>query len=423
MNENSIFFTPQQSPRPYTVSEINQGIAVAIESSNNLVWVEGEISNWKPSASGHCYFRLKDAESQIPAVIWRTALPQVKCKPEDGMAVMAIASVRVYQKGGYYQLDIHKMQEIGSGALNAAFEKLKLRLQKEGLFDQEHKKPLPESIRRIGVITSKRGAAFKDICRVASSRSSQVEIVLIDVLVQGEKAASDIAQALQLMNHYNNIDCIIVGRGGGSIEDLWAFNEEIVARAIYDSQIPVISAVGHEVDFTIADFVADVRAPTPSAAAEIAVRDQKDRLKLFNTQLERFSFTSRGYFQAIIKNHERFVMSSALKKPLRYLLENIQYRDELESAFTTRTAQLFKSYKTVFKGAGLRLNALSPLNILSRGYGVVTSSDGTVLKDSAKLHQDDLINIRFHRGSATAKVTDIKQQPQSINSILNETTL
>ncbi|HEX2960068.1 MAG TPA: exodeoxyribonuclease VII large subunit [Chitinispirillaceae bacterium] len=423
MNENSIFLTPQQSPRPYSVSEINQGIALAIESSNNLVWVEGEISNWKPSTSGHCYFRLKDADSQIPAVVWRTALPQIKCKPEDGMAVMAIASVRVYQKGGYYQLDIHKMQEIGSGALNAAFEKLKQRLQKEGLFDQEHKKQLPESIRRIGVITSKRGAAFKDILRVASSRSSQVEIVLIDVLVQGEKAAQDIAQALQQMNHYNAVDCIIVGRGGGSIEDLWAFNEEVVARAIYDSQIPVISAVGHEIDFTIADFVADVRAPTPSAAAEIAVRDQKDRLKFFNTQFERFSHLSRNYFQTIITNHERFVTSSAFKKPLKYLLENIQYRDELESALTMRTAQLFKSYKTHIKGAGLRLNALSPLNILSRGYSVVTSTDGTVLKDTTMIHQDDLINVRFFKGSASAKVTVIEQQTEPADSILNEKTL
>jgi exodeoxyribonuclease VII large subunit len=241
--------------------------------------------------------------------------------------------------------------------------------------------------------------------------------------VQGEKAATDIAQALRTMNQYNAVDCIIVGRGGGSIEDLWAFNEEIVARAIYDSQIPVISAVGHEIDFTIADFVADVRAPTPSAAAEMAVRDQKDALKFFNTQLERFSRSSRSYFQTIIKNHERSVMSSALKKPVRYLLENIQFRDELESAFTVRTAQLFKSYKTGIMGAGLRLNALSPLNILSRGYSVVTSADGTVLKDATKLQQDDCINIRFHKGSASARVSDITQQSQSINSILNETTL
>jgi exodeoxyribonuclease VII large subunit len=202
MSENNIFLTPQQSQRPYTISEINQGIALAIESSNNLVWIEGEISNWKPSSSGHIYFRLKDAESQIPAVIWRSAAAQIKCKPEDGMAVMAIGSIRVYQKGGYYQLDIHRIQEVGSGALNAAFEKLKNRLQKEGLFAAEHKKPLPETIRRIGVITSKHGAAFKDILRVATSRSTQVEIVLIDVPVQGEKAAPEIAKAVRTMNEY-----------------------------------------------------------------------------------------------------------------------------------------------------------------------------------------------------------------------------
>lgn len=408
MSENTIFLTPQESQRPYSISEINQGIALAIESSNNLVWVEGEISNWKPSSSGHIYFRLKDAESQIPAVIWRSAAVQIKCKPEDGMAVMAIGSIRVYQKGGYYQLDIHRMQEVGSGALNAAFEKLKNRLQKEGLFDPEHKKPLPETIRRIGVITSKRGAAFKDILRVATSRSTQVEIVLIDVLVQGEKAAPEIAKAIRTMNEYNNVDCLITGRGGGSIEDLWAFNEEIVARAIYDSRIPVISAVGHEIDFTIADFVADLRAPTPSAAAEIAVCDQKERERYFKTQLERFSYSCRSYFQSVIENYNRCVRSSALKRPVKYFLENMQYQDELESKFTGRTAQLLKGYKTLIDGMSLRLNALSPLNILSRGYSVVSTAEGAVIKDAAAIQNGNSVKIRFQRGSAEAVITGIE---------------
>jgi exodeoxyribonuclease VII large subunit len=405
MSEHDIFLTPQEAQRPYTISEINQGIALAIESSSNLVWVEGEISNWKPSSSGHCYFRLKDAESQIPAVVWRSATAQIKCKPEDGMAVMAIASIRVYQKGGYYQLDIHKMQEVGNGALNGAFEKLKMRLQKEGLFDQSHKKPLPETIQRIGVITSKRGAAFKDILRVASSRSTQVEIVLIDVLVQGEKAAQEIALALRMMNQYDNVDCIIVGRGGGSIEDLWAFNEEVVARAIYDSRIPVISAVGHEIDFTIADFVADLRAPTPSAAAEITVCDQKERERYFKTQLERFSYSCRSYFQSVIKNYNRSISSSALKRPVKYFLENMQYYDDIESKFTTRSAQLLKGYKTLISGMSSRLNALSPLNILSRGYSVVMATDGAVIKDAGTIQCGNSVKIRFQKGSAEALIS------------------
>ncbi|MBN1601010.1 MAG: exodeoxyribonuclease VII large subunit [Chitinispirillaceae bacterium] len=408
MSENTIFLTPQESQRPYTISEINQGIALAIESSNNLVWIEGEISNWKPSSSGHIYFRLKDSESQIPAVIWRSAAAQIKCKPKDGMAVIAIGSIRVYQKGGYYQLDIHRIQEVGSGALNEAFEKLKNRLHKEGLFAPEHKRPLPETIRRIGVITSKRGAAFKDIVRVATSRSTQVEIVLIDVLVQGEKAAPEIAKAIRTMNEYNNVDCIITGRGGGSIEDLWAFNEEIVARAIYDSRIPVISAVGHEIDFTIADFVADFRAPTPSAAAEIAVCDQKERERYFKTQLERFSYSCRSYFQSVIKNYDSCISSSALRRPVKYFLENMQYQDELESKFTERTAQLLKSYKTLINGMGLRLNALSPLNILSRGYSVVSTAEGVVVKDADTIQSGNSVKIRFQRGSAEAVITGIE---------------
>jgi exodeoxyribonuclease VII large subunit len=300
------------------------------------------------------------------------------------------------------------MQEIGNGALNAAFEKLKLRLQKEGLFAQDHKKPLPETIGRIGVITSKRGAAFKDILRVATSRSMQVEIVLIDVLVQGEKAAQDIAQALRTMNQYKNVDCIIVGRGGGSIEDLWAFNEEVVARAIYDSKIPIISAVGHEIDFTIADFVADLRAPTPSAAAEIAVRDQKDRSRYFNTQVERFSYSSRNYFQSIIKTYDRNACNAALRKPIKYLIENMQYRDELESKFTTRTIQLLKSYKLLMNGISSRLNALSPLNILSRGYSVVTTAEGLVVKDSSTIQCEHNVKIKFFKGSAIACITNVE---------------
>jgi exodeoxyribonuclease VII large subunit len=210
------------------------------------------------------------------------------------------------------------------------------------------------------------------------------------------------------MNQYENVDCIIVGRGGGSIEDLWAFNEEVVARAIYDSKIPIISAVGHEIDFTIADFVADVRAPTPSAAAEIAVRDQKDLSRYFNTQLERFSYSSRNYFQSIIEKYDRNASNMVLRKPIKYFLENMQYRDELESKFTARTVQLLKSYKVLMNGMSSRLNALSPLNILSRGYSVVTTDEGRVIKDSSAVQCDKNVKINFYKGSAIARIINIE---------------
>jgi exodeoxyribonuclease VII large subunit len=269
------FVPPAEAEKPYTISDINQGICSLIEAGNTLVWVEGEISNFKQASSGHCYLKLKDEQSQIPAVIWKTTAASLAFQPEEGMQIVAIASIRVYTRGGYYQLDLHKLQPSGRGALFAAFEKLKKKLDAEGLFDPARKRPLPPHVSRLGVITSKNGAAIKDIIKVTRSRSLSVDIVFIDVPVQGEKAAAAIAQALREMNTYGNVDCIIVGRGGGSIEDLWAFNEEVVARAIFDSKLPVISAVGHEIDFTIADFVADVRAPTPSAAAEIAVADDE----------------------------------------------------------------------------------------------------------------------------------------------------
>lgn len=410
MTENFTFLQPSQSDRPYTISEINEGIAVAIESGNTLVWVEGEISNWKPSGSGHCYFKLKDAQSQIPSVMWRNCVEQLSFAPEDGVAVMAIASIRVYQRGGYYQLDIHRMQPIGSGALAAAFEKLKAKLEKEGLFDTSRKRPLPQSIRRIGVVSSKHGAAIRDIVRVVASRAPQTDIVLVDSAVQGEKAPSEIAAGIKVLNDYGNVDCIIVGRGGGSIEDLWAFNDEIVARAIYNSKIPVISAVGHEIDFTISDFVADIRAATPSAAAEMAVPDCEESRRYFGSCSDRFSKLVSGYFEDINSRYKRLESRSTLKKPAQMLLNASQMHDELQERCNKNFRFLFHKLTSRFSSACSRLDSLSPISILARGYTVVSLQDGNVIRQASQLSVNDEVIMKFCKGSARGTIINVDDQ-------------
>jgi len=413
MNVPFEFLSPQQSDRPYTISEINEGISLLLESGNTLVWVEGEISNWKPSSSGHCYFRLKDQESQIPAVIWRSSAQQLTFKPQDGDAVIAIASIRVYQKGGYYQLDVHRMQPLGCGALHAAFERLKEKLEQEGLFDISHKKPLPATVSTLGVVTSKRGAAFQDIVRVVSSRAPQTDIIIADVAVQGETAAASIAAAIRDFNAYGKVDCIIAGRGGGSIEDLWAFNEEIVARAIYESKIPVISAVGHEIDFTIADFVADLRAPTPSAAAEMVVADNRENQRYFSAYVDRFSIAFQRYFLGIQNRYDGLINRNALRRPLRMLLESSQYCDDLEQRCSRSFATILKRDIARLSSAASRLNSLSPLSVLARGYAVVSKGNGKTVRRSSELIPGEMVKLRFYSGSALGSIISVDSDNKS----------
>jgi exodeoxyribonuclease VII large subunit len=404
------FLPPPQAERPYTVSEVNEGISLILDSSNMLVWVEGEISNYRVATSGHAYLRLKDAESQIPAVLWRQTADKLKFTPEEGMAVFAIASIKIYRKGGYYQLDIHRLEPRGKGAILLAFEQLKKKLERQGLFDPAHKRELPLSIQRIGVVTSKQGAAIRDIVRVVSSRAPQTDIVLIDVPVQGEAAAPKIAAAIRDLNAYANVDCIIVGRGGGSVEDLQPFNEEIVARAIYDSEIAVISAVGHEIDFTIADFVADVRAATPSAAAEIAAPDRMESRKYFDACASRFSGAITRYFDDLKKRYYSTVQSRSLKTPLQLLRERQQERDGYAEALARGFSGSFRTASSRFSSITARLHALSPLAVLSRGYSVVTTTEGMPVRSTDQIEQGRSVYLRFHKGSATATVTSVSPE-------------
>jgi exodeoxyribonuclease VII large subunit len=402
------FLTPAETERPYTVSEINDGIARILESGNSIVWVEGEISNWHVSGSGHCYFRLKDAECQVPAVLWRSTAEKLAggFTPEDGIAVSAIASIRVYRKSGYYQLDIHRMEPLGKGALYAAFEQLKKKLAQEGLFDQAHKRPLPASIRRIGVVTSKQGAAIHDIVRVTATRSPQTDIVLMDVPVQGETAAPKIADAIRAMNEHGRVDCIIAGRGGGSAEDLRAWNDEVVARAIYDSKIAVISAVGHETDFTIADFVADVRAPTPSAAAEMTAPDRAESRKYFDACAARFSDTVARYYRDAGARFSLSASSRGFSLPFRQIREQEQALDGRSEALTRRFSGYCKTLTLSLSAISSRLHSSSPLAVLSRGYSVVTTEGGKTVRDASALTPGQIVSMRFHKGSASARVRE-----------------
>ena len=405
ITEGFDFLTPQESERPYTISEINSGIAQIFEERNTLVWVEGELSGWKSYSSGHCYFKLKDETSQIPGVMWKSAADKLDFCPRDNIAVFAIASISVYAKGGYYQLNVHRLMPAGEGALHLKFEKLKAKLLEEGLFDDKHKKPLPSSVSALGVITSKNGAALWDIVRVVAKRAPQTDIILIDTPVQGDKAAGQIAKSIRMMNDYGKVDLMIVGRGGGAAEDLWAFNEEAVARAIHESSIPIISAVGHEIDFTIADFAADVRAPTPSAAAETAVADTQENKRYFEQCAARFAGAVNRYF-ADVNDRVRLIKSSrAMAKPLRLIREYEQALDAAAENFSRNVKLTMQSKDDRLKSIAARLNALSPLAVLGRGYSVVQDINGNTIKSAGQLNTGDALDIRFADGAVGAWVT------------------
>lgn len=412
MIEND-YYTPLLPPlecdHPYSVTQINDGIASLIESANTLVWVEGEVSNFKHASSGHCYFKLIDQQSQIPAVMWRSNARQLAFELYDGMAVIVIASIRTYRKGGYYQLEIHRLQPAGSGVLYLAFEKLRNKLEAEGLFDAMHKKSLPEPIKVLGVITSKTGAVIHDILTVIQKRAPQTDIILRSVQVQGDKAPDDIINAIDEMNSYGKdkgkIDCIILGRGGGAVEDLWAFNHEGVVRAIFNSDIPIITAIGHEIDFTLADFAADMRAPTPSAAAEIAVSDIKETQRYFEELVKRLCFAFQTTFTLKKYRFQNAAYSHGLSKIFQRLSHAEQqldsYRDRSIHDFALKLDEL----KQKLSHCTSHLHALNPLSILSRGYSIVSTNDGLPVKNSQTLNNGDTVHITFSSGHARATIT------------------
>ncbi|MBX2992199.1 MAG: exodeoxyribonuclease VII large subunit [Bacteroidetes bacterium] len=386
-----------------TVSELTRRIKQTLERGFPTVRIEGEISNFKFHSSGHMYFSLKDTGAAISAVVWRSRVAALSFVPEDGMKVVASGRIAVYEIRGSYQLDITSIRPVGEGELQAAFERLKKKLAAEGLFDVENKKALPEYPERIGIVTSESGAALQDVLHILRRRHPAIEVILLPVRVQGAGAGEEIAGAIADFNKYRNVDVVILARGGGSLEDLWAFNQEIVARAIHKSRIPVVSAVGHEIDYTIADFVADLRAPTPSAAAEIVVRD---RLVLLET-LRNYWYTMHESVDYLVQQQKdrigHLLKSHSFNKPLDILGQYSQRVDELERSIHTAMIHKLSMHHARAESLRQQLNALNPDMVLRRGFAIVRK-DGRVVDSCNVLKTSDEVEMTFHDGSVQSEI-------------------
>lgn len=393
-----------------TVTQLNTYIKSILDENTHLktIYIKGEISNFKHYyKSGHMYLTLKDNNCQLKAVMFSSYASRLKFKPEDGMSVICRGKISVYEKDGVYQLYIEDMQPDGIGSLSIAFEQLKEKLEKEGLFDSSHKKPIPKYPKKIGIATSNMGAAIEDIKNITKRRYPIAELVIAPTIVQGDYAPEDIVKSIRLLDNTDDIDVIIVGRGGGSLEDLWAFNTEIVARAVFECSKPIISAVGHETDFTICDFTADLRAETPSAAAEKAVPDINELLKFTKNAQSRmlYSITKRLEYEAqkldnlsnesILANYNDFFENKndilvSLKKELADTFENKLGRCKYDLGMLSG-----------------KLDALSPLSVIARGYAAVKTKDNKIIKSKDDIKVNDRINIKFIDGSAACTVDEV----------------
>ncbi len=391
----------------YTVSQLNRQSRLALESRFPSVWVEGEISNFKHHSSGHMYLTLKDESAQVSAAFFSQYQRGLKFQLKDGLKVLAFCRVSIYEARGQYQLYIERVEPQGVGALQLAFQQLKERLSKEGLFSEERKRPIPKFPKTVGVITSPTGAAIHDILNVVNRRFCGTHVLLFPVKVQGEGSAQEIAAAIEAMNEQAEAEVLIVGRGGGSLEDLWAFNEEPVARAVFGSWIPVISAVGHETDWTICDLVADLRAPTPSAAAELVVASGLELEARVRDRKERLDYAMGGILERNQGKLSDLASSAAFRQP-RCLLEQFTGRvDDLGRQMEGRLKSFIDSKNQAFRAAAGRLGALSPLAILDRGYSVTFNENGEIIKASEQLSVGDTLRTRLHQGSLVSKITAI----------------
>ena len=393
----------------YEVSQINEYIKLRFDDDaflNNL-FLRGEISNYKCYPSGHHYFSLQDAGGSIRCVMFRGSAFSLRFRPENGMKVIAQGRISVFPRDGTYQFYVNQMTVDGVGDLHVAFEQLKAKLLAEGLFDPSRKRPLPRYPHTIAIITSSAGAALRDMLRILRKRYPLCEVKLLPVRVQGEEAPGEIAAALAYANRYRVADLIITGRGGGSIEDLWAFNDERVARAIAASELPVISAVGHEPDVTISDFVADLRAATPSNAAELAVPDQMElrqalaaRQALLLTQMQKRLKQERGTL-------ERLASSRVLKSPINYINDRRLQVDYVQHRLTAAFSETVQRKHRRFASLTAKLDAMSPLKVLARGYSMASDGQGTLLRSVKQIKPGDRLTVRFADGSAAAVVEEV----------------
>ena len=390
---------------PISVTDLNKYIKEKIAGDEvlNNVLVKGEISNYKHHYTGHLYFTLKDESSLIKCIMFKSSAVNLKFEPKDGMKVMVFGTVSVFERDGVYQIYVKAMQEDGMGSLYKAYEEMKARLEKEGLFDVSHKKQIPMMPKCIGVLSSNTGAVIRDIINVSTRRNPNVYIKLLPVPVQGEGAAQKISEAIKIMNEKKLADVIIVARGGGSLEDLWPFNEEVVARAIYDSELPIISAVGHETDFTIADFVADLRAPTPSAAAELAVPNISDIVLKLDSYNNRYKLALKKKIEFMKLRYEKCMNSRVFKEPTQKINEKYMLIDMKIKSIQNSIVRIYNEKKTSMVKEIAKLDALSPLKTLTRGYSIV-QLNGKIVKSVEQLKKDDEIEVKLIDGKAKAKV-------------------
>ncbi len=392
----------------YSVSEITSRIKQTLEVYFTGIWVQGEVSNLRRPSSGHLYFTLKDEKAELKAVMFRFVNKKLKFKLEDGLQVIIYGGLTVYEKRGNYQISAVEIEPKGLGALQLAFEQLKKRLEKEGLFAPIHKKPIPLLPCRIGVITSATGAAIRDIIHLINLRSANVQILLNPVRVQGEGAAEEIARAIGELNEIGDLDVIILGRGGGSVEDLWAFNEEIVARSIFDSDIPIISAVGHEIDYTISDFTADLRAATPSHAAELVVGRKEELENCLDQFVLRLKSATRTKFDSLKNRLQIARQSYAFRIPLGLTEQYGQRIGDLMEKIKGVFGQSLEILKGRLGGFSGRLEALSPLGVLSRGYSLALKlPERTSIREARTLRINDSVEVIVHQGKFTSKVIEI----------------
>lgn len=388
-----------------TVSDLNKYMKekIAEDEYLNNILIKGEISNFKNHYTGHMYFTLKDEKSLIKCIMFKSYATKLTFMPKDGMKVMILGSVSVFERDGVYQIYARAMEEDGLGDLYTKYQELKKRLEQQGLFEEEHKMKIPMMPRVIGVLTSQTGSVIRDIINVSTRRNPNVYIRLLPVPVQGEGAAEKISNGIEYMNKNKLADVLILARGGGSLEDLWPFNEEIVAHSIYNSEIPIISAVGHETDFTIADFVADLRAPTPSAAAELAVPDIYEVKRKIETYQDRLRNSLIKKLELMNLRYEKCMSSSVFKEPLRKINENYIKLDNCIKQIENSIKVKHEKEKTKYIELIAKLDALSPLKTLYRGYSI-TEKNNKVIKSKEELKTNDLIEIRFIDGKKEAIV-------------------
>lgn len=391
----------------YSVADITRNVKYLLENNFSAVWIEGEISNFKQHSSGHLYFTLKDSSAQIKAVMFKGSASKIKFKVGNGIKVRVYGPITVYEAAGNYQINVRKMQPEGMGELELAFQQLKEKLEKEGLFSEDKKKKIPLYPRTVGIVTSPTGAAVRDMLNVLNRRFANLNVIIYPANVQGVSAKDEIAQAIYDLNEMNEVEVIIIGRGGGSIEDLWAFNEEVVARAVFASKIPIISAVGHEIDFTISDFVADLRVPTPSAAAELVCLSEEhltDKINLYEDKIVSAMDDIMNVYRTRVEMAEK---NYAFRQPENMLIQFRQKIDEIENKMQINVKHFLEIKKQKLTNAAANLEAFNPLGVLKRGYSINTDSSGKTIRSVADVKEKQELKTTLVDGEYFSNITKI----------------